>query len=74
MPGADDPGPFREMFRWGGIGTIGPIVSAKLVADFAEWDERAPALGDGHFYDFYRNSRAMFEFAARDGCVFLRCS
>ncbi|KXU85211.1 hypothetical protein CR51_40955 [Caballeronia megalochromosomata] len=74
MPGADDPGPFREMFRWGGRGTIGPIVSAKLVADFAEWDERARALGDDHFYGFYKNSQAMFEFATRDGCVFLRCS
>ena len=74
MPGADDPGPFREMFRWGGEGTMGPVASAKLVADFAAWDERARALGDDHFYGFYKDSRAMFEFASRDGCVFLRCS
>jgi hypothetical protein len=74
MPGADDPGPFREMFRWAGNGRMGPIASAKLVVDFAEWDERARALGDDHFYGFYKNSRAMFEFASRDGCVFHRCS
>lgn len=73
MPGADDPGPFREMFRWCVDGTIGPIVSAKLVADFAKWDEQARARGD-HFYGFYRNARAMFEFTERDGCVFHRCS
>lgn len=74
MPGADDPGPFREMFRWVGKGTVDPIASAKLVADFAEWDERARALEDDDFYGFYKNSQAMFEFAARDGCVFHRCS
>lgn len=74
MLGADDPGPFREMFRWGGIGTLGPVVAAKLAADFAGWDERAQALGDDDFDGFYKTAREMFEFAARDGCVFLRCA
>ncbi len=74
MPGADDPGPFRELFRWGGKGTIGPVVSAKLVADFNEWDQRAIALEDQDFYEFYRHIRSMFEFAMKNGCVFLRCS
>lgn len=74
MPGADDPGPFRELFRWGGRGTIGPVASAKLVADFTEWDARARALNDQDFYDFYQTMRGMFEFAMNDGCVFHRCS
>jgi hypothetical protein len=51
MPGADDPGPFREIFWWGGNGTMGPIASAKLAAEFAEWDERARALRDEDSYD-----------------------
>ncbi|MEN8503609.1 MULTISPECIES: hypothetical protein [Paraburkholderia] len=74
MPGADEPGPFRELFRWGGEGMIGPIAAAKLVADFTDYHERAQALNDEEFYAFYRNMRAMFEFAMNDGCVFHRCS
>ncbi|UKD16868.1 hypothetical protein L3V59_40090 [Burkholderia aenigmatica] len=74
MVGADDPGPFRELFRWGGNGTIGPVVSAKLVTDFNEWDERAQALEDSEFYEFYGHFRSMFEFAMKNGCVFFRCS
>lgn len=73
LPGADDPGPFREVFRLG-RGTIGPVVSAKLFNDFDEWDERVRALNDRDFYAFYENMRAMLRFAMKDGCVFLRCS
>lgn len=68
MPGADGPGPFRELFRWGGRGTIGPVVSAKLVSDFREWDEQVRALDDQNFCHFFHAMRSMFEFAIIDGC------
>jgi hypothetical protein len=74
MPSADDPKPFRELFRWRGEGIIGPVVSAKLVTDFAEWDKPIKARGDEEFYKFYRHMRKIFEFAMNDGCVFLRWS
>lgn len=74
MPGADDPGPFRELFRWGGLGIMGPVASGKLVADFGEWDEQAHALNDQNFYGFYEKMREKFKFAMNGGCVFLRCS
>ncbi|MEN8503610.1 MULTISPECIES: hypothetical protein [Paraburkholderia] len=71
MPAADDPKPFRELFRWAAEGVIGPVVSAKLVADFVEWEEPIKALGDDDFYKFYRHMRKIFEFAMNDGCVIL---
>lgn len=74
MPVADDPRPFRELFRWAAKGIIGPVVSANLVIDFAEWDEPVRALGDDDFYKFYCRMRKIFEFAMNDGCVFLRWS
>ncbi|MEX3785801.1 hypothetical protein [Paraburkholderia sp. BR14374] len=74
MPGAANPGAFRELFRWGGEGTIGPAVSAKLAADFVEWDERAQALGHASFYKFFVRLRAMFEYAMTSRCVRLRCA
>jgi hypothetical protein len=74
MPSADDPKPFRELFRWRGEGIIGPVVSAKLVTDFAEWDEPVKALGGDDFYKFFRHMRKIFEFTMNDGCVFLRWS
>lgn len=73
LPDADNPGPFRELFRLG-LGTAGPVISAKLVSDFDDWDERAKALNDESFYNFYRHMRGLFEFAMKDGCVFFRCS
>ncbi|RKR36214.1 hypothetical protein B0G82_4249 [Paraburkholderia sp. BL17N1] len=71
LPGAGDPGPFRELFCWG-KGMVGPVISAKLVSDFDDWDDRARALDDENFYNFYQDMRRMFEFAMKDGCVFLR--
>jgi hypothetical protein len=44
MSAADDPRPFRGLFRWAAKGMIGPVVSAKLVTDFAEWDEPVKAF------------------------------
>ncbi|SPB14874.1 hypothetical protein NOV72_02105 [Caballeronia novacaledonica] len=72
MPPEDDPKPFRELFRWRGEGIIGPVVSAKLAADFAEWDEPIKALGDDDFYKFYLHMRKIFGFAMNDGCVSLQ--
>jgi hypothetical protein len=69
MPGANEPGPFRELFRWGGVGTIGPVASAKLAADFADWDVHARARGDASFYKFFTNMRVMFDCVMTDACV-----
>lgn len=74
MPAVNDPDPFRELFRWGAEGVIGPVVSAKLVADFVEWEEPIKALRDDDFYKFYRHMRKLFEFAMNDGCVILSWS
>jgi len=67
--GADAPGPFRELFRHPGeFGTIGPVASAKLAADFAAWDVRALALGK-RFYFWFGLMSKMFEYAKHDGAV-----
>jgi len=62
-------GPFWELICFSDCdGTIGPIASAKLAKDFAEWDERAKVVG-GYFYDQYQQWRAAFEMAADNGMV-----
>lgn len=62
-------GPFYELVYFTDCdGVIGPAVCAKLARDFAEWDERAKALGDG-FYTSYRQWREGFELAADGGAV-----
>ncbi|MEZ2352228.1 hypothetical protein [Caballeronia sp. RCC_10] len=67
--GADAPGPFRELFRHPGeFGTIGPVASAKLAADFAAWDVRALALGK-RFYSWFGLMSKMFDYAKNDGAV-----
>lgn len=48
---------------------IGPVASAKLVADFIEWDERARSLGDDEFYEWYARMRKVFEYAGDAGAV-----
>jgi hypothetical protein len=53
-------------------GVIGPLTSAKLAKDFAEFDERArtfDAGGDGWSYKQYCNWRKAFEFASDGGMV-----
>jgi hypothetical protein len=73
MAGADGPGPFRDLFRHPGqFGTIGPVTSAKLAADFANWDERARDVGKRSFYAWFASMRAMFEYAKTDGGVWLQ--
>lgn len=64
-------GPFWELINfYDNEGEIGPIVSAKLAADFAEWDERAKAASpEGWEYDRYKFWRLAFEWASDGGCV-----
>ncbi|OYD73666.1 UNVERIFIED_ORG: hypothetical protein BDU10_5347 [Burkholderia sp. CF145] len=73
-PGADQTGQFREIFRGGDF--FGPVVSAKLAADFSYWEPLARARGilEESFYAYYKHWKEMFEFAANDGAVWLRCS
>lgn len=50
-------------------GVIGPEVSAKLVKDFADFDERAKTRGGKYFYALYCDWRKAFEMAADGGAV-----
>lgn len=71
-------GPFWELLNFYDCdGEIGPLVSAKLARDFAEFDERAKAAsgaepGNGWFYRAYCDWRRAFDWAAQDGCVEFR--
>jgi hypothetical protein len=63
-------GPFSELINFSDCeGIIGPSVSKKLAADFAEFQTRADALVDERFAAKYREWRAAFELAADGGCV-----
>ncbi len=67
-------GPFFELIDFSDSeGTIGPVVSAKLAKDFAEWDERAKADARKEkfewFYVLYCDWRLAFEMAADGGAV-----
>jgi hypothetical protein len=74
--GADEPGPFRELFCYTGRGVFGTIACAKLAADFVTWNHLARARpladGDKDFYELYEHWWKMFEFAAKDGAVWSR--
>lgn len=62
--------PFAELINFSDCeGTIGPVVSAKLARDFAEWDDRARASLDGYAYAKYQEWRRAFETAADSGAV-----
>lgn len=73
---AAEGGPFWELINFSDCeGTIGPIVSAKLAKDFAEWDERAKQFDDengldGRFYKRFQEWRQAFEMAADGGMVY----
>lgn len=72
-------GPFFELINFAdNEGTIGPVVSARLAKDFAEWDERAKAAAEAAdddaesrkwFYEKYQDWRRAFELAAENGAV-----
>lgn len=64
------PGPFVELINFAdNEGFIGPRTSAKLAADFRQWDERAKVALDGWMYERYRLWLKAFELASRDGAV-----
>ncbi|WP_323994733.1 hypothetical protein [Aeromonas hydrophila] len=68
-------GPFWELIYFSDCeGVIGPVVSAKLAKDFAEFDERArrhdEAAGlNGGLYERFQLWRQAFEMAADGGLV-----
>lgn len=72
-------GPFWELINFAdNEGTIGPVVSAKLAKDFAEWQERADAAcaamtqageAGAWFHQRYCDWRKAFEMAADGGAV-----
>jgi hypothetical protein len=62
--------PFYEIINFAdNEGAIGPVVSAKLARDFAEFRDKAQR--DMHEWDFkvYDNFQRAFEAAANDGAV-----
>lgn len=68
-------GPFAELINFSDCeGTIGAATSAKLAADFAQFDEKAKAhsatleRGDW-FYPLYQEWRKAFEMASDSGAV-----
>lgn len=72
---SSESGPFWELINFSDCeGTIGPVVSAKLAKDFAEWDERAKQYDqdnalDGYFYKRFQEWRQAFDMAADGGLV-----
>ncbi|MFP3550504.1 hypothetical protein SB861_07295 [Paraburkholderia sp. SIMBA_049] len=69
IPEADSRVAFRDIFRSGNGGMLGPIASAKLVAEFDEWDDRVRLNRRGKFYKHYLLMRGLFEYASADGAV-----
>lgn len=71
----DSPGPFAELVYFAdNEGTIGPMASAKLATDFAEWHGRAKAHAsllddDGWFMCRYEDWWAAFNLAKNGGAV-----
>ncbi|ACC75778.1 hypothetical protein PPMP20_17060 [Paraburkholderia phymatum] len=65
--------PFRDLFIWADGGWVaGPKTSARVAAEFAEWDERAKKVAYEDFYAIYVRMREMFEWCALDGAVCCR--
>ena len=67
--------PFFELINFSDCeGSIGPVVSAKLARDFAEFDERARSLNDEgrHFYRLYKSWTTAFQMASDGGMVDFR--
>lgn len=62
-------GPFAEQINFSDCeGTIGPVVSAKLAKDYAEFAEKAETVG-GYFWEKYQEWRAAFDLGADNGAV-----
>lgn len=63
-------GPFWELIHFSDCeGTIGPVVSAKLAKDFADFQDRADEHGDDYFRKKYAEWRRAFETASDSGAV-----
>jgi len=63
-------GPFWELINFAdNEGTLGTATCTKLAKDFADFQEKADALGDEEFSHFYAKWREAFEFASDGGCV-----
>jgi hypothetical protein len=70
--GAQDAGkgPFYELIYFSDCeGTIGPVVSAKLAKDFADFQEKANSFGDDYWRKKYGEWRLAFETASENGAV-----
>lgn len=62
-------GPFAEQINFSDCeGTIGPVVSAKLAKDYADFAEKAEVIG-GRFWEKYQEFKRCFEVAADNGAV-----
>lgn len=67
-----DEGPFHALINFSDCeGVIGPVVSAKLAKDFADFQDRADAVmdHDGYWREKYASWRMAFEMAAKNGAV-----
>jgi hypothetical protein len=63
-------GAFSELINFSDCeGCIGSVVSKKLAADFAQFQDKADAHENEFFRSFYTAMRESFELAAQDGCV-----
>lgn len=62
--------PFWELLYFSDCeGTIGPVVSKKLAADFDAWADRAAEHGDEYWRGKYNEWRRAFHDAAQNGYV-----
>ena len=63
-------GPFYELIWFSDCeGIIGPITSAKLARDFADFQAKADAVEDDYWREKYGKWRQAFEMAAEEGAV-----
>lgn len=66
-------GPFAELIYFSDCeGSIGSVVSAKLAADFAAFQEKADAHAEPDFRNKYAEWRKAFDMAADGGAVDFR--
>ena len=65
-----DGAPFVELVNFSDCeGVIGPVVAAKLLRDFVEFDDRAKAIVDDRFYVGYCQLKRGLELAADGGAL-----
>ena len=65
-----DGAPFVELVNFSNCeGVIGPVVAAKLLRDFVEFDDRAKDIVDDRFYVGYRQLKRGLELASDGGAL-----